>query len=63
MIKEFKIFESKQIGVLYHFTTLSSLFDMILRARYVTSEENKIFLKFGYKTNISLSRNFNMKSS
>lgn len=62
MITDFQIFEGKQVGVIYHFTTIDTLYDLLHRARYVTKDINKIYLKYGYRTNISFTRNFNMRS-
>jgi len=62
MITDFQIFEGKQVGVIYHFTTIDVLFDLLHKARYSTRDANKIYLKFGYRTNISFTRDYNMKS-
>lgn len=54
MIKEFKIFESKQVGVIYHFTFIYNLYKIL-------NEREPSLRPIG--DHISCTRNFNMKSN
>lgn len=54
MIKSFKLFESKQVGIIYHFTSLFSLYEILSR--------KEPYLYSSYVNYISCTRDFNMKS-
>jgi hypothetical protein len=54
MITNFKIFEGKQVGVIYHFTSIYNLYDIL---------RDNSFLRRGLgRIRISCTRNYNMKS-
>lgn len=53
MITDFKIFEGKQVGVIYHFTSIYSLY------RILSASKPNLYTPLNY---ISCTRNSNMKS-
>ncbi len=60
MIKEFKIFESKNVGILYHFTTLSNFYLMVEQDKpFLRPIKNYVTL---WNSVICCTRNYNMKS-
>jgi hypothetical protein len=60
-LNESILFEAKQVGIIYHFTSLYSFFCMVSNIGNLSKKENTINIVSG-RDHISFTRNYNMRS-